>query len=67
LISIEDYAFYDCGFTSIQLPDSLIRIGESAFSSDAFRDGSKNLTIIASKDSYAYQYAKKNYINFKEK
>lgn len=57
--SIGDEAFFGCqSLTSITIPDSVTSIGEDAF------ENCDNITIYASKDSFAYEYAKKVIIPF---
>ena len=59
--SIGDYVFFECtGLTSIEIPYSVIEIGEDVF--DGCND---NLVIITSADSYAEEYAMENGIKVK--
>lgn len=58
LESIGPYTFYGCMITEIAIPESVTKIGESAFGD------STDLTIIGVEGSYAETYAKQNNYKF---
>ena len=60
VMMIDTWAFSDCKkLKSVTIPDSVMLISNMAF------ERSDKVTIYADEDSYAYEYAQKNYIPVK--
>ena len=58
---IGNYAFFGCqALTAVSIPDNVTAIGEETFT------GAENVTIYASRYSYAYQYASQHDIPWAE-
>lgn len=77
LESIGDYAFYNVGIDFLEVPDSLTRIGENAFSDVSslngennyyavkwFRDNGFDLESSYAKGGFSYLLTKKGYSNY---